>query len=71
MEANKSTGGASGARRTASDTYADVWALNYYLIKYELEAYVAYVEMLAEKPPLGLMLLEPIEADITSATLGV
>ena len=38
--------------RTAADAYADAWALNYFLIKYEPDAYRAYVEMLAEKPPL-------------------
>jgi hypothetical protein len=38
--------------QTAADAYADAWALNYYLIKYEPEAYRAYLKMLAEKPPL-------------------
>ena len=38
--------------RTASDAYADAWALNYYLIKYEPEAFRAYLKLLAEKPPL-------------------
>ena len=38
--------------RTAVDAYADAWALNYYLIKYEPKAYTAYLKMLAEKPPL-------------------
>jgi hypothetical protein len=38
--------------RTAADAYADAWALNYYLIKYEPEAYRAYLKMLADKPPL-------------------
>jgi uncharacterized protein DUF1570 len=38
--------------RTASDAYADAWALNYYLIKYRPDAYAAYLKMLAEKRPL-------------------
>ena len=38
--------------RTAVDAYADAWALNYYLIKYEPKAYTEYLKMLAEKPPL-------------------
>jgi hypothetical protein len=38
--------------RTASDAYADAWALNYYLIKYEPEAYRNYLQALAAKPPL-------------------
>jgi hypothetical protein len=38
--------------RTASDAYADAWALNYYLIKYRPEEYAAYLKMLAEKRPL-------------------
>jgi len=38
--------------QTASDAYADAWALNYYLIKYEPKAYAAYVKVLAEKRPL-------------------
>ena len=38
--------------RTAVDAYADAWALNYYLIKYEPKAYADYLKMLAEKPPL-------------------
>jgi hypothetical protein len=32
--------------QTAADAYADAWALNYYLIKYEPEAYRAYLKML-------------------------
>ncbi len=39
--------------RTASDAYADAWALNYYLIKYRPDAYAAYLKMLAEKRPLA------------------
>jgi hypothetical protein len=38
--------------RTAVDAYADAWALNYYLIKYEPKAYTAYLKDLAEKRPL-------------------
>ena len=38
--------------QTAADAYADAWALNYYLIKYEPEAYRAYLKLMAEKPPL-------------------
>lgn len=39
--------------RTAVNAYADAWALNYYLIKYHPNEYVAYVEMLSSKPPLA------------------
>ena len=38
--------------RTAVDAYANAWALNYYLIKYEPKAYTAYLKALADKPPL-------------------
>lgn len=38
--------------RTAVDAYADAWALNYYLIKYEPDAYAAYLKNLAQKKPL-------------------
>jgi hypothetical protein len=38
--------------RTAADAYADAWALNYYLIKYEPEAYRDYLRALSAKPPL-------------------
>ena len=38
--------------RTAADAYADAWALNYYLIKYEPKAYAEYLKVLAEKRPL-------------------
>jgi hypothetical protein len=38
--------------RTAADAYADAWALNYYLIKYEPEAYSDYMKTLAAKPAL-------------------
>ena len=37
---------------TAVDAYADAWALNYYLIKYQPKAYTAYLKDLAEKRPL-------------------
>jgi hypothetical protein len=37
---------------TAIDAYADAWALNYYLIKYQPKAYTAYLKDLAEKRPL-------------------
>jgi hypothetical protein len=38
---------------TAVAAYADAWALNYYLIKYQPKQYAAYLEMLAEKQPLA------------------
>ena len=38
--------------RTAVDAYADAWALNYYLIKFEPDAYAAYLKNLAQKKPL-------------------
>jgi Protein of unknown function (DUF1570) len=38
---------------TAVGAYADAWALNYYLIKYESEAYTQYLKSLAEKRPLA------------------
>jgi hypothetical protein len=38
--------------RTAADAYADAWALNYYLIKYEPKAYAEYLKALADKRPL-------------------
>lgn len=37
---------------TALDAYADAWALNYYLIKYQPKAYTAYLKELANKRPL-------------------
>ena len=37
---------------TALDAYADAWALNYYLIKYQPKAYTAYLKDLSEKRPL-------------------
>jgi hypothetical protein len=37
---------------TAGEAYADAWALNYYLIKYQSKPYAAYLKMLAQKPPL-------------------
>jgi uncharacterized protein DUF1570 len=38
--------------QTALDAYADAWAFNYYLIKYEPKSYAAYLKVLAEKQPL-------------------
>jgi hypothetical protein len=38
--------------RGGADAYADAWALNYYLIKYEPKAYAAYLKHLAQKQPL-------------------
>ncbi len=38
--------------RTAVDAYADAWALNYFLIRYHPDEYVAYVEALAAQPAL-------------------
>jgi Protein of unknown function (DUF1570) len=38
--------------RTAVDAYADAWALNYYLIKYQPKAYAEYLKVLADKRPL-------------------
>jgi hypothetical protein len=38
--------------RTAVAAYADAWALNYYLIKYQPREYAAYVKTLAAKRPL-------------------
>lgn len=38
--------------KTAGDAYADAWALNYFLIKYRPDAYLAYLQSLATKPPL-------------------
>jgi hypothetical protein len=37
---------------TSFDAYADAWALNYYLIKYQPKAYTAYLKDLAEKRAL-------------------
>jgi Protein of unknown function (DUF1570) len=37
---------------TAIDAYADAWALNYYLIRFESQAYADYLKELAEKRPL-------------------
>jgi hypothetical protein len=37
---------------TAFDTYADAWALNYYLIKYQPKAYTEYLKLMADKRPL-------------------
>lgn len=38
--------------RTAVDAYADAWALNYFLIRYHPDQYVAYVEQLSQQRPL-------------------
>lgn len=38
--------------KTAADAYADAWALNYYLIKYQPKAYTDYLKALANKRPL-------------------
>ena len=38
--------------RTAIDAYADAWALNYFLIRYHPDEYVAYVVSLSQKAPL-------------------
>jgi len=38
--------------RTAIDAYAEAWALTYYLIRQKPKQYVAYLKMLAEKPPM-------------------
>ncbi len=38
--------------KTAVDAYADAWALNYYLIKFEPKAYTEYLRVLADKRPL-------------------
>jgi hypothetical protein len=37
---------------TAIESYADAWALNYYLIKYRNEDYADYLQTLAKKPAL-------------------
>jgi hypothetical protein len=37
---------------TAVDAYADAWALNYYLIKFESQSYADYLQALSEKSPL-------------------
>lgn len=38
--------------RTAVDAYADAWALNYFLMRYHPDEYVAYVQELSEQRPL-------------------
>ncbi len=40
--------------RTAPAAYADAWALNYYLIRYQPKEYVDYVMALAEQQPLEI-----------------
>jgi hypothetical protein len=37
---------------TALAAYADAWALNYYLMRYQPQEYAAYLKKLAAKPPL-------------------
>jgi len=37
--------------QTSIEAYADAWALNYYLIKYESEAYADYLKTLTKKRP--------------------
>ena len=44
--------------RTAPAAYADAWALNYYLIRYQPKAYVDYVKALAEQQPLEIRTAE-------------
>ncbi len=38
--------------QSAADAYADAWALNYYLIKYQPRQYADYLKLLAKKSPL-------------------
>jgi hypothetical protein len=38
--------------RASVDAYADAWALNYYLIKFQSKSYAEYLKHLAAKPPL-------------------
>ncbi|QDU58667.1 DUF1570 domain-containing protein [Aeoliella mucimassa] len=38
--------------RTAVDAYADAWALNYYLIRYQPDQYVSYIQAMSKKLPL-------------------
>jgi hypothetical protein len=38
--------------RASVDAYADAWALNYYLIKFQSKPYAAYLKHLSQKPPL-------------------
>ncbi len=38
--------------RTASEAYAEAWALNYYLLRHHRDEYLAYLQRLAEKEPL-------------------
>jgi hypothetical protein len=38
--------------KTATDAYAEAWALNYYLIRNHSEAYTRYMQRLAAKPPV-------------------
>ncbi len=38
--------------QTGTDAYAEAWALNYYLIRNHREAYLEYMKILAQKPPV-------------------
>lgn len=38
--------------RTASEAYAEAWALNYYLLRRHRDEYLEYLQLLAEKQPL-------------------
>lgn len=38
--------------RTASDAYADAWAMNYYLMQRRPKEYSAYLRKISEQPPL-------------------
>lgn len=39
--------------RTASEAYAEAWALNYFLLRQHREEYLEYLQRLAKKQPLG------------------
>ena len=49
--------------RTAVDAYADAWALNYYLIRYHPDEYVAYVKAISKQLPLVPMTAEQRTAE--------
>jgi hypothetical protein len=53
LERLLSTDSAFRDPQTAIESYADAWALNYYLIKYHSRAYADYLQTLAEKPALA------------------
>lgn len=38
---------------TAANSYAEAWALNYFLLRTRSEAYVKYLKLLAQQSPLG------------------